>query len=196
MENNLVEKFWEECVNNKKHLAEQRVKADINEYEKQKEERPDFKKLVLTKGEYLLDKYKNLLSEAFPRYKNKTLEDLIKQSKAELGDDNVYFSIDKNGLIVGFMAVVVDEDENKVNNIKMCSLKDGDDNEDIMPDLKDFLDELLKKYDSVSWVAIDSNKANFAYKLYAKHHNGFFKEVKDFHKVFYHVPGVKASNSI
>lgn len=172
-------------------LTEQRVKADINEYERQKQERPDFEALVTTRGEELPGKYKNLLGETFPKYKNKTLDDLIKQSIDELGGEDVYFSVDSSGTITGFIAIVVDEDENKVNNIKMCSLKSGNDNEDIMPDLKCLLDELIQKFDSVSWEAVDTNRANGAYKLYAKHHNGEIIQVESIHKIFYKIPGIK-----
>ena len=188
-------KFTEIYGQELSRFTEQRVKADLIEYEKQKKERPDFRNLVLTKGENLPEKYKNLLGETFPKYKNKTLEDLVIQSIKELGEDDVFFSVDEKGTIVGFIAIVVDEDENKVNNIKMCSLKTGNDNEEIMPDLKRLLDDLLQKYDSVSWVAVDSNKANGAYKLYTKHHNGVFKHVEEVHKIFYKIPGKSQSNN-
>ena len=189
MEPVLTEKDFEKIYESNQRLTEQRVKADLQEYERQKNTRPEFKSLVLTRGENLDAKYKNLLGETFPKYKNKTLEDLIKQSIQELGGEDVYFSVDKDGNIVGFIAIVVDEDENKVNNIKMCSLKSGNDNEDIMPDLKALLDDLLLKYNSVSWVAVDSNKANGAYKLYAKHHNGVIEHAETAHRIYYTIPG-------
>jgi hypothetical protein len=87
-----------------------------------------------------------------------------------------YFLKNSRGLYVGFIAanIAVENGERTIDDIKMFSFGlEGEEDENLFyKDVPPFLDKLLKDYSKVSWEALAGNKANIAYRIYAKRHKG------------------------
>lgn len=87
-----------------------------------------------------------------------------------------YFIKSSKGLYVGFIAINISQEgeEKSVNDVKVFSFgleNDADENQ-IYKDIPSFLDKCLAEYKKISWTAIEGNKANRAYEVYTKRHNG------------------------
>ncbi|MDR1147604.1 MAG: hypothetical protein LBK66_03120 [Spirochaetaceae bacterium] len=87
-----------------------------------------------------------------------------------------YFVKSPKGLYVGFIAILIANEDGKsvVNDVKTFSfgLDNSDDENQMYKDLPAFLDKCLAKYKKVSWTALEGNKANRAYEIYTKRRKG------------------------
>jgi hypothetical protein len=87
-----------------------------------------------------------------------------------------YFIKTSNGIYVGFIALLFEPENGKtiVNDIKIFSfgLSPKEDEDMIRRDAPQLLDQCLKRFPKVRWEAMKDNKANIAYEIYRKKHNG------------------------
>jgi hypothetical protein len=87
-----------------------------------------------------------------------------------------YFMKNSKGLYAGFIAAILDTEEGKklVKDVKMFSfgLSPKEDENMIRRDAPQLLDQCLKRFPKVRWEAMKDNKANIAYEIYRKKHNG------------------------
>jgi hypothetical protein len=132
----------------------------------------DLKKILTTKIEKL-PKYKYLTDS--PLFGRATLLAIIDYSIRDSSIES-YFIKNSKGIYVGFIAVVLDIENGDtfVNDVKMFSfgLSPKEDEDMIRRDAPQLLDQCLKRFPKVRWVAIKDNKANIAYEIYRRKHNG------------------------
>jgi hypothetical protein len=87
-----------------------------------------------------------------------------------------YFIKNSKGLYVGFIAAILDIENgnNIVKDVKMFSfgLSPREDEDMMRRDAPQLLDQCLKRFPKVRWEAMKDNKANIAYEIYCKKHNG------------------------
>lgn len=117
-----------------------------------------------------------------PLYRNATLLAIIEYS---IKDSSIksYFIKTSSGVYVGFIAVVLEVENGKtiVDDVKMFSfgLSPKEDENMIRRDAPQLLDQCLKKFPKVRWVAMKDNKANIAYEVYRKKHKGIRNDLGD-----------------
>jgi hypothetical protein len=87
-----------------------------------------------------------------------------------------YFIKTSTGLYVGFITLLIDQEDGKpfVNGVKLFSfgISPKEDENMIRRDIPGLLDQCLKRFPKVRWEALKGNKANAAYEIYRKKHNG------------------------
>jgi hypothetical protein len=87
-----------------------------------------------------------------------------------------YFIKTSKGIYVGFIALLFKMEDGKtiVNDIKMFSfgLSPKEDENMIRKDVPHLLDQCLKRFPKIRWEVMKNNKANVAYEIYRKKHNG------------------------
>lgn len=160
-----------ETVDDGNRLLEKRVSLSKNDFIQALQNDDVLNKFLHTNVKDLPEEYKYLLQEEMPNGDG-TLFQLIDSSFAHLGDNKNFFSI-KNSKITGWMAYDTDKTDSNVLNIKMCSLTPDKNNIELIKDLKDFLDFLLKKYNYIQWFAsIANDKGNKIYEKVIKMYNG------------------------
>jgi hypothetical protein len=144
---------------------------------KQMEENPNLVQ-TLTTSMSKLPKYQFLMDDSFFRnpitkYVNllNIIEGTMKRPQFE-----TFFIKTPKGLYIGFIAISLETENDKtvVEDVKTFSFGLGNeaDENQMYKDLPSFLDRCLAKYGKVSWEAIEGNKANRAYEIYTKRHNG------------------------
>jgi hypothetical protein len=138
----------------------------------QMEENPSLAK-TLTSQLNKMPMYRFLTDDPILRYATllEIIEGTMKRPQFE-----TFFIKTTKGLYVGFIAIAVGSEDSKtiVEDVKTFSFGFGNeaDENQIYKDLPSFLDKCLAKYEKVSWEAIEGNKANRAYEIYTKRHNG------------------------
>lgn len=141
--------------------------SNLQDLDIQMNNNPKLKELLTTPGDKLPEKYLYLLAEVLPNLSDYTLYDLIKLS---MSYKNTYSYFSKAGdVIVGWVAYQTSFDvvsmKDKVVEIKMFSFDITRPNPVLIKDLEELLNDLLNKFDSVSWVAVKENTANKIYNM-------------------------------
>ena len=177
----LTEQYFKARINEIKEricLNEELIPANLNDLTKEMDRNPNLKKLLNTKAADLPEKYKYLVDEIYEEPSDVCLYDLIKESQQKLGKDKVFFS--KNGdSLVGWAAFETDRSKKKVTEIKMFSFDLNKPNIVLLRDLHKLLEQLLSKYEEVTWAAIKENPANKIYKSAINKYFGTIDESDD-----------------
>jgi hypothetical protein len=144
---------------------------------KQMEENPDLA-YTLTTPMSKLSKYCFLMDDSFfrnPITKYVNLLNIIEETLRRSQFKSFFIKTIK-GLYTGFIAIAIGSEngETVVEDVKTFSFGLGNeaDENQMYKDIPSFLDKCLAKYRKVSWEAIDGNKANRAYEIYTRRHNG------------------------
>jgi hypothetical protein len=94
-----------------------------------------------------------------------------------------YFIKTSTGLYIGFITINIDQENEMsiVNGIKLFSfgISPKEDENLIRIDIPKLLDRCLKRFSKVRWEALKANKANIAYGIYRKRHNGIRNDIGD-----------------
>ena len=134
-------------------------------------------KYTLTTPIRNLPKYKYLLDGTF--LQARSLFEIIEYS-LKFSDIESYFMKTSKGILVGFIAVSIEKENNKkiVNDIKLFSfgLSSKEDEDIIRKDVPDLMDVCLKKYSKVMWTAHRENKAIIAYDIFCKRKKGTWED--------------------
>jgi hypothetical protein len=99
------------------------------------------------------------------------IEGTIKEPSIEC-----YFVKNSTGKYVGFVGIVfeIENSDKVVKDVKIFTfgLSAREDENQFYKDIPLLLNKCLDKYKKVSWVALEGNKANTAYSIYTRRHNG------------------------
>jgi hypothetical protein len=99
------------------------------------------------------------------------IEGTIKDSSIEC-----YFVKNSTGKYAGFVGIVfgIENGGKIVKDVKVFTwgLSAKEDENQIYKDIPSLLDRCLDKYKKVSWAALKGNRANTAYSIYTRRHNG------------------------
>lgn len=151
--------------------------ADLKKLEQQMKESGDLKTLLTTPAIDLPKKYGYLVCEIYDDdYKDKTLYYLIKQSCKRLPTTSFFsYAGDK---ITGFFAYIVGAN-NCISEIKMFSFDVLKPNPVLLNDMFKLLEDLRKKYKTISWSAMKANEANSMYAKAIEKYGGKAEEYND-----------------
>jgi hypothetical protein len=104
------------------------------------------------------------------------IEGTIKDSSIEC-----YFVKNSIGKYAGFVGIVFETENGDkiVKDVKIFTfgLPAKEDENQFYKDIPSLLDRCLDKYKKVSWVALGGNKANIAYSIYTRRHNGNIEKI-------------------
>lgn len=154
----------------------------------QMEKDKKLQQLLTTPYEKLNPLYRNLIGEVLPQPSGNTLLFAIEETVRVLPNDQVFFSRDENGKLVGFFAFV--ENGEEVTNMKTFSFILPGFNNTLVRDLIDLLDLLIPEYEKVSWIALKRNPVIKAYEKIATERGGYSVSF-DNDKIRFTVPGTK-----
>jgi hypothetical protein len=160
-------------------LEEQLVPANIRELQIAMEQDVDLYTLLNTPAKDLPEYYRYLVQEISNDIENETLLTVIKLSLGRFARRSIfsYFSM-AGSKITGFAAYMVQD--NKVTEIKIFSFTPSvGSGVVLLRDLDNLLNNLVQKYDSVSWFAYRNNPANRIYQKAIEKYGGSFKEDGD-----------------
>jgi hypothetical protein len=119
-----------------------------------------------------------------PEYKFLTDDPILQRAtllqviEGTIKDSNIecYFVKNSKGKYAGFVGIVfeIENGDKIVRDVKIFTfglLAEEDENQ-FYKDIPSLLDRCLDKYKKVSWIALEGNKANTAYSIYTRRHNG------------------------
>jgi hypothetical protein len=139
---------------------------------KQMEENPDLTQTLTTQLNKI-PMYRFLTDDPILKYA--TLLEIIEGTMKRPQFESFFIKTLK-GRYAGFIAIAIGSENGGmvVEDVKTFSFGLGNeaDENQTYKDLPSFLDKCLAKYGKVSWEAIEGNKANRAYEIYTKRHNG------------------------
>lgn len=167
-------KIYEMCspTRRTRRLFERLERAEIKKLDDYLRGHPDVKKVLLTPAKDLkATEYGHLIPVVTKNVEDKTLYDLMKASmEQDYGYIKSYFSVDENGSIGGFVALVMSG--NEVGDIKMFSFDLKKFNVTLARDLTNLIPPLLAKYAAVNWSAVKENPIVKAYEKIAYSYGG------------------------
>jgi hypothetical protein len=168
-------------------LTEQLVPANIRTLIIAMNNDKELSDFLNTPAKDLPENYRYVVDEITEEDEDRTLYDLICGSISLRKSIKSYFS-ENNGKLTGFTAYGVNK--NEVIEIKMFSFNPSSGSgSGLLRDLRNLLNDLIVKYENVSWSALKINPAN---KIYQKAIQMYDGNVEEDGALFrYSIPGKK-----
>ena len=154
-----------ESISENQEINSSLSECNMNELDEQIKNDDELRQFLYTPASELPQQYLYLITEIFPEALKYTLYDLI-EFTAAYRDTVSYFSKAGNK-IVGWCGYHISKDADgieRVDEIKMFSFDLTKPNPVLLRDLQNLLNDLLKRYLSVSWTAVKENPANRIYE--------------------------------